>query len=291
MWAFLNRERHAFVIDDAATGDANEGLASEVTAPEPTLTSDTTKHKCSVGNFSWPQSSQVAVRDGSATVMLDGTYEDYIFDSNGKEESSVGASFTSHGIAVRTQPVDFPLFENHLRTYFNARDQAIALTAGLSFEDAFPDLRRAAEGLESLTLHEFSAYIERLTEESGTDIELFGARLPVDVLREWGLPVLIVMQLYLWLHVRMFAAQRERKPLDSTFPWIGAYRDFWSRFVTVASIALAPIAAIVLSLDARGSGVSCATWCLLLVVVVLSIAFASMTARELLAISRDAATG
>ncbi len=284
MWAFLNNETRAFVVSGIAPDAESNAAESAVMTADADWLTNPAKHKCSVWNFVWSKVGHLSKDDASATVVLDGAYEEEDLDSSGKGGSGAGGNFTSAEIGIFTRPIAFPLLESHLRSYFNASDRQITATAGQEFEDAFPDLSRVAKGLESLRLHDLRAYIERQSQESGRDVEIFGAKLPVDVLREWGLPVLAVMQLYFLLHLRRFTA-RPRPASVSTFPWIAVYPGMASRAVTTSSVMLAPIAAVILCIEARGSGLSWWMWCLLALLITLSCSLAVQTARELLKIS------
>jgi hypothetical protein len=81
-----------------------------------------------------------------------------------------------------------------------------------------------ARGLEALTLHDLREYIDR-KEEAGMDVEIFGAKLPVDILCGWGIQLLVVMRLYFWLHMRFFASRKTMRPPVGQLPWIGLYPD------------------------------------------------------------------
>ena len=50
--------------------------------------------------------------------------------------------------------------------------------------------------LESLPLDRLTNYLDYQRRVSGENIELFGAKIPAEVVALWGLPLIIIVQLY-----------------------------------------------------------------------------------------------
>jgi hypothetical protein len=287
IWAFLDNDDHAFIItglaptaSKSATTFALPGVVAPPKAPGQRI-------ECVVGALTWSHAILDDTNPESGELIVEGDMETDVVNLNGRPGSGGGGSFQSQPIPVGVQSLDFPLFASHLSAYFAARDLAMTDLAGQQFPDAFADLTRVARGLESLTLHDLRAYVERMTEESGTDVEIFGARLPVDILVEWGIPVLVIMQLYFWLHLtRFFASGRPSREVAS-FPWIACYPQLLARAVTLCSVALAPIAAAaLLYFGTTHRARSVWFWAGFVLATLVSTVLAARTAIALLRLSR-----
>jgi hypothetical protein len=207
---------------------------------------------CEAGNitFTLNRSLQSPM---AGTINLQG--ESYFKESSANGSSSGGGGpFKPATVPVELVAVEFPFFERHLGDYFAANESVKRLGVERSFEEVFPELTKVSRGLETLRLEDLRAYLGSEAEAKDIDVEISGAKLPVEVLWMWGLPILIIIQLYFWLHLRVFRNRHQWHAASETFPWIALYSDLFARIVTLCSVALAPIAAIAIAVSTWGPG-------------------------------------
>lgn len=291
IWAFLDNDDHAFVVTALAPSARQGDAAFEVPGGVPRIEYPNQRRECFVGSLTPLRATLDNTNPQLAWVTLQGTVETDSVSPNGGPGSGGSGPFQSQPIPVTVRMLDFPLLASHLRAYFAMHDLAMTDLAGQQFSDAFADLAYVGRGLQSLTLHDLRAYVERMTEESGTDVEIFGATLPVDVLVEWGIPALVIMQLYFWLHLSKFAASDLPPREVQSFPWIACYPQRLARGVTIGSIVLAPVAAVTLLSFGSEHG-SRSVWLrsALILAAVASAVVAAVTVKALLGLSRKPAS-
>lgn len=115
----------------------------------------------------------------------------------------------------------------------------------LSFSDAFADLYRQAEGLESLELTALRDWLRGRLDKEGQNIEVAGIGVPRHLLRSLGLFLILVVQGYAARHLSEAATRMEssadRDP-GAFQAWIALYDGRLSLCATLA-IAAAPTAA------------------------------------------------
>ena len=115
------------------------------------------------------------------------------------------------------------------------------------FASVFRNADFYAKGLESLTIEEFRDYLERLRQERGEEVELYGAKIPQRGLSIWGVVVLVILQLYFLSHLlQLGPATSHVISAAGGYPWIGVYPDRLSRAITAISLLLVPVTAVFL---------------------------------------------
>jgi hypothetical protein len=114
-----------------------------------------------------------------------------------------------------------------------------------SFEESFPDLAVYAEDITSLSLADLEKFLEKRSREQLPSITLFGASLPADSLRLWGVVVLLVLQGYLAFYIHHFR-QKWTALADPSFAWIGSYQGLMSRNLFYSSVSLLPFSTTLL---------------------------------------------
>ena len=114
------------------------------------------------------------------------------------------------------------------------------------FRTSFADLAGLSVGLESLKIEPLLSYVQRLRDESDQHIQLLGVDIPRTVISQWGVILLIAVQLYFFLHVQHLRRQALSAHTVATFPWLGLYPDRVSVAVFTASISILPAVAALL---------------------------------------------
>lgn len=157
-----------------------------------------------------------------------------------------------------------------------ARHHGLAADLG-SFSHAFPRLHSTATDYADLRLSKIDTILEGLARRSGDRLELFGTKLPADELGRWGIPIILVLQLYLLVHLNAllsFASLVHNAPLPE-IAWIGIYPQGIAQKLTDLSIGVFPVLATVYLLRRSVSFRSWeeAIWSFVLVISVGSIFF------------------
>lgn len=120
--------------------------------------------------------------------------------------------------------------------------------SALKFNDAFPFLHRQAKGLESLNLNDLQTWLMNRLNEGGENIQIIGLSIPHNPLRNIGVILIVVFQLYAMLHMSQ-AAQRlsaaGRGDSGAFVPWIILYRSWLSCIVSHGLVAAPTIVVVV----------------------------------------------
>jgi hypothetical protein len=112
------------------------------------------------------------------------------------------------------------------------------------FDHAFGDLARLAKGLETLRIDQLLDYVRRLRDDEGRSISLLGVSVPRRVVSQWGIALLIALQIYFILHLEHARGLKFSPQLVQTYPWIGVYQGKLARFTFVVSVSALPLAAL-----------------------------------------------
>jgi hypothetical protein len=149
------------------------------------------------------------------------------------------------------------------------------------FDHAFGDLAKLGKGLETLRIDQLLEYVRRLRDDEGRSISLLGVSVPRRVVSQWGIVLLIAVQIYFILHLQHARGLGFSQRLIQTYPWIGVYRGRIPRITFVASVSALPLAA---TLALMWAGVSTSGFdrraIPLLIAASLSIAGAAWTGRQ-----------
>jgi hypothetical protein len=143
----------------------------------------------------------------------------------------------------------------------NGRDQAVPenLTDWLAkqynlsrakrtFEDQFSALHRVTKDYQELELRKVERVLEAELQRSGDRVEFLGLKFPEWVISIWGAAIIIVTQLYFWLHLRALYSRMTPSNPGLNLAWIGLYPDLWSHIVFLISACILPIGVILYGL-------------------------------------------
>jgi hypothetical protein len=114
------------------------------------------------------------------------------------------------------------------------------------FDVAFAELNSVAatNGLQTLALKDLPTRVQELQPKGDPTIEALGLKIPADNLTRWGIPLLLAVQLYFWIHLHEFKRKVEPDAPGRDVAWIGAYRTWPAAVVALLSACLLPLAAI-----------------------------------------------
>ena len=144
---------------------------------------------------------------------------------------------------------------------------------GFSFDEAFPELTSLI-GSEKFYLKESDSIrnISLKLRKALLDIEatISGIIIKQEVLLFGGPPLLVLLQLYFLLHYVNFVilCDRTRRTI---FPWIGIYKDVFSKCVFGASLCIVPPFAMFLFANERVAQNDLIAWAVFVVSVIISL--------------------
>lgn len=108
------------------------------------------------------------------------------------------------------------------------------------FDKVFPELVEVEKELGALPLEKLTDEVVKRASSAPEPVELLGMRFPIKAITQWGIVLLLTIQLYLWLHVHEMRGKidlTDAPGLDVA--WIGVYTSRISRLVFLISL-LAP---------------------------------------------------
>ena len=142
-----------------------------------------------------------------------------------------------------------------------------------NFDETFPGLARLGEHYRSLKLSDLDGILEEEGKRSKGELDVFGAKIPSELLTVVGLPALCVLLLQFLSTSRYIRANTDTISVEAASKWSGLLKGigFWL-YCCIAIWAL-PIAASVLSqivVPPKGLVVYCGFWIPTVLIVVFS---------------------
>lgn len=113
-----------------------------------------------------------------------------------------------------------------------------------SFALNSPELSAVAAGNDDLYFERVTAFIESKARQSEGEFAIFGFRVPVAKVASWGVPIMLVVQIYFLLHLRSLRQCLSTSTDPKLAPWIGVYSDQFARTIAAASASLLPPATL-----------------------------------------------
>ncbi len=135
--------------------------------------------------------------------------------------------------------VSFPAPLTKFDDYFPMIQANFSDVADRPLEDAFERLTTIAEEAREKT---------RVELDSAPPVRLFGLEIQRTDILAYGSLLVIFMQLYFYLHVSTLARSIAAAPPEPLAPWIGLYDTRLARGTYLLSIAVPPLAALVMTL-------------------------------------------
>ncbi len=125
-----------------------------------------------------------------------------------------------------------------------------ATVAPAPFAEAFPDLSDATKYLTSLGLGDLENHLRAEANKEGEKVEIFGAKLPYDLVSVFGATLLVASQFYLWCHLVELTTllSQKRRVYDFT-GYIGLYTEIAAvRIFTLLSVSAVPAGALAVTI-------------------------------------------
>jgi len=118
--------------------------------------------------------------------------------------------------------------------------------AGTKFEETFRELDEITKDYQTLPFENAERIFKGELDRAGERVEFAGLRFPVDQISTWGGLIILVTQIYFWLHLRAFdRAFRKEKGVRPAVAWIALYPDRVARVVSITTVSVIPVAVIV----------------------------------------------
>jgi hypothetical protein len=166
---------------------------------------------------------------------------------------------TFEGVGGATVPVKVaPIKQFHAQKAFNE-------TFETSFEfgkpaETFTELDELTKHYQDLPFEKALAILRAEKSRTSDKVELMGAKIPVNELAKWGIPVLLLVQLYLALSLSEFSQRVLNKDMVPDVPWIALYVQKGADLVTWLTVLLPVVTVCLLSWWALHSFVVTAKW-------------------------------
>lgn len=139
--------------------------------------------------------------------------------------------------AIGLNPVFVTIHEDYLtRLFFNDWKRG-------NFDAAFPELRTVSADISTLEINDAIHRLELLAASSERSVSVLGFTIPLPQLSQWGVLVLLSVQLYLWLHLHELATRIRPDAEGWNVAWIGFYRTRAAIAIIVLSCFLLPVTA------------------------------------------------
>lgn len=151
------------------------------------------------------------------------------------------------------------------------------------FSRTFPELNKVTTNLRDLPFERLFTILGAEEQRSSEQrVEIFGTKFPTGEIIRWGIPVVLLIQLYLLMHLKVLSATIGPEELESIIPWTGIYTSKLARLGTAITAFLLPSAVLMLLVYwQRSFVVSKSALLLIIVAIVLSALIASLSCYAL----------
>jgi hypothetical protein len=174
----------------------------------------------------------------------------FIYDSDA-HKVGIHAFFESHSKQTCDVNLWFGTEENGLLNVRSALQDVLKVNLSTaSFEDAFPDLSDATKHLKSTALEDLALYLRDQANQEGQVVEMFGAKIPYDLVNVFGALLLVACQFYLWCHLVAFTTYVSNSSAKIDFTgYIGLYTERLAiRVFTLVSVSFIPVGVLALAI-------------------------------------------
>jgi hypothetical protein len=115
---------------------------------------------------------------------------------------------------------------------------------GGKFEESFQGLNEITRHYQKLELNNANQVLKAELQRAGERIEFLGLKFPERVISTWGALIIVIIQLYFWLHLRVFRARLSPNSPAFNVAWIGLYADPWARLISLSGVSIFPLGVI-----------------------------------------------
>lgn len=141
------------------------------------------------------------------------------------------------------------------------------------FKNTFPELYTITKDFSGIFLEDLDPILATFSKRSEDQVELFGAKLPIPAIINWGIPILFVLTLYYYLHLKnLLKVLPASGALPSEVAWVGTYTGWLSKALTIGSIVILPMTVtIILLIQAYNTFLARESYVILIAINLISI--------------------
>lgn len=125
-----------------------------------------------------------------------------------------------------------------------------------SFEKSFPALNSLTQGLRGLPIEQTKTLLNNVKKQhklAEENIEVASIKIPAQLFSTWGTVIILGLQLYFLLHLRILRIRISPENEAWNYPWIALYPDLLSRLTYFVSVILFPTTIIIFLLQLQYS--------------------------------------
>lgn len=150
---------------------------------------------------------------------------------------------------------------------------------GGAYAYAFEELHSVTSNYEDVDLKAIVRIVGSERDRSKDVFQAFGITFPVDTTAQWGILIVIAVQIHFLFHLREF---RTRRMQNVSVAWIGLYSAWPPRFLFLTTACAFPVIVVSYSLSRGLAQWSnwLEAWVLSGLAIVVSLALAALSARE-----------
>lgn len=110
------------------------------------------------------------------------------------------------------------------------------------FKDAFYELDQAIGSRQNLDFENIKQILRTNERNSKESFQAFGVTFPIETATRWGVFLILVIQLYFWVHLKEY---RKRIYRESDIAWIGSYTSGDAKLLFCLTALLVPLGVVV----------------------------------------------
>jgi hypothetical protein len=152
------------------------------------------------------------------------------------------------GPTVKACPIEIPIpyFNDvNFRLRVALRQTAKAEWSAGPFAEAFPSLSNMTQYLKSLTPPDLVHYLQVEKDKAEDKVEIFGAKIPFELVSSLGSIIVLAAQFYLWCHLVEFTNRIQNGLKDDFIGYFGFYDDQPAvKVFTILTAVCAPVAVL-----------------------------------------------
>ncbi len=163
--------------------------------------------------------------------------------------SLVGDTSERWRITFKVTTVKRAILSQHKDTHGRLAIRRVDNTPGFEghfFEESFPDLSEAMTGRSSEDIDTLSHQILEEASKGVESFEILGVKFPANQVTQWGIILLVSIQLYLVTYLRRLSGRLTPEDPGWEVPWIAMDNSLLARVMLDVSFLILPISAVFL---------------------------------------------
>jgi hypothetical protein len=117
-------------------------------------------------------------------------------------------------------------------------------SAGNPFEKTFRELYQITRPYQELSLDNAKPILEGELKRAGERVQFLGLTFPERLVSTWGIAIILIIQLYFWIHLRELRFRVVPDDPAVKEAWIGFYTGYIARLGSVLTASILPLGAV-----------------------------------------------